>query len=513
MRKSLAIALLCAACLTAANTKKPKLVVAIAIDQFRYDYLTRFRSEYTSGFDRLLTQGAVFTDARYIQFPTVTAIGHSTFLSGATPSVSGIVGNEWYDRDEGKRVTAASDAATQLLGSPDPAAAGSSPRRMLVSTIGDELKMADGGKAKVIGISLKERAAILPAGHMADGAYWFDNPSRGFVSSTYYFPELPAWVREFNAARFGDKHLGETWLDHKMPADPAGFYGDSKKSPFTTSPFGNQIVELLAERALDAEQLGRHETTDLLAVSFSSNDLVGHEYGPYSPEVHDISIETDKVLEKLFLALDRQVGLQNILIVLTADHGVAPSAQESAGHHMPGGRMPEATPKAAIQNALVARFGEGNWILGMYDLFVYLDRSLMAARKLDPAEVDRVAAESLYQVDHVARVYTREQLSSGAVLGDEMSRRVMNGYNLRRGADLEILPEPYWTISDKEAAHATPYSYDNHVPVIFLGPQVRPGEYDGAIAINDIAPTLAAILHVETPSGSVGRVLTEMLGR
>ena len=513
MRKTLATTLLFAACLTAANAKKPKLIVAITIDQFRYDYLTRFGAEYTGGLARLLTEGAVFTDARYIHFPTVTAAGHSTFLSGATPSVSGIVGNEWYDRDEGKRVTAASDAATELLGGADPAATGASPRRMLVSTIGDEIKMADGGKAKVIGISLKERAAILPAGHMANGAYWFDNPSRGFVSSTYYFPELPGWVREFNAARLGDKHRGETWLDHKMPEDPAEYYGDSNKSPFTTSPFGNEIVELLTERALEAEQLGKHGTTDVLAVSFSSNDIVGHEYGPYSREVHDISLETDKMLEKLFLALDRQVGLKDVLIVLTADHGVAPTAQESEDHHMPGGRMPAATPKAAIQNALVARYGEGNWIVGMYDLFVYLNRDLMATKKLDPAEVDRVAAQGLYQVDHIARVYTREQLLSGGVLGDEMSRRVMNGYNLRRGADLEIMPEPYWTIGSNNATHATTYSYDNHVPVIFLGPGIRAGEYDGAIAVNDIAPTLAAILHVETPSGSVGRVLTEMLAR
>ena len=513
MRKILATAVLAAACLTAANTKKPKLVVAIVIDQFRYDYLTRFRAEYTGGLDRLLTQGAVFTDARYIHFPTVTSAGHATFLSGATPSVSGIAGNEWFDRDEGKRVTSVSDAATLLLGGVDPAAAGASPRRLLVGTIGDEIKMADGAKSKVIGISLKDRAAILPAGHMANGAFWFDSASHGFVSSTYYFPELPGWVSDFNAAHHGDQHRGETWLGHKMPEDLAGFYGDGTASPFAASPFGNEIVELLAERAIEAERLGRHETTDVLAISFSSNDVVGHEYGPYSPEVHDISLRTDKLLEKLFLAIGRQVGLEDTLIVLTADHGVAPTAQESEDRHMPGGRMPAATPRAAIQNALVTRFGEGNWILGMYDLCVYLNRDLMATKKLDPAEVDRVAAQGAYQVDHIARVYTREQLSTGGVVGDDMSRRVMNGYNLRRGADLEIMPEPYWTIGSANATHATTYSYDNHVPVIFLGPGIRAGEYDEPIAVNDIAATLAAVLHVETPSGSVGRALTEMLAR
>jgi hypothetical protein len=513
MRKTLACALLVAACLTAATPKKPKLIVAIVIDQFRYDYLTRFRAEYTGGFERLLTQGAVFTEARYIHFPTVTAVGHSTFLSGATPSVSGIVGNEWFDRDEGKKVTSVSDAATQLLGGIDPAATGCSPRRLLVSTLGDEIKMADGGKSKVIGISLKDRAAILPAGHMADGAFWFDLPSGGFVSSTYYFSVLPGWVKDLNDSHSWEKHRGETWLGHQLPEDRAEFYGDSIKSPFTTTPFGNEIVEILAERALTAEQLGHRDTTDVLAISFSSNDLVGHEYGPYSPEVHDITLQTDRLLEKLFSAIDRQVGLSNALIVLTADHGVAPTAQESEDHHMPGGRMSASTVKAAILNVLVPRFGAGAWISGAYDLSVYLNRDLMASKKLDPAEVDRVAAQGIYQVDHIARVYTREQLVSGNVLADDLSRQVMNGYNLRRGADLEIIPEPYWTVSSSNASHATTYSYDNHVPVIFLGAGIGPGEYEGPIAVNDIAPTLAAILHVETPSGSVGRVLTEMFSR
>jgi len=511
--RSILAGVLLASSLIAATPKKPKLIVTIVIDQFRYDYLTRFRSEYTGGIERLLTRGAVFTDARYIHFPTVTAVGHSTILTGATPSVSGIVGNDWFDRDEGKPVTSVADGATLLLGGVKPVLTGSSPRRLLVDTIGDEIKMADGGQAKVIGVSLKDRAAILPAGHMANAAYWFDNPSGNFVSSTYYLHDLPDWVKEFNASRRGDKYCGAAWLTHKMPATPKELYGNSIVSPFTTSPFANEVLEEFAERVLSAEALGTHDTTDVLTVSFSANDLVGHTYGTYSTEMHDITVRTDRLLGKLMAAAERQAGPNNTLIVLTGDHGVAPSAEEAKRNHMPGGRMAAGVLRAAVQNALTERFGEGAWISGLYEVAIYLNRDLITQKKLDPAEVDRVAAEALSRLPHIARVYTREQLAGGGVVNDEIGRRVENGYNLRRGADLEVLPDPYWVVGDITASHFTPYSYDNHVPVIFYGPGIAAGVYHQPIAVNDIAATLAVILSVETPAGSIGRALTEMFAQ
>jgi len=332
--KKILVSVLLAASLLSAVPKKPKLVLAIVIDQFRYDYLTRFRPEFHAGFDRLLTRGAVFTNANYIHFPTVTAIGHSTFLSGATPSYSGIVGNDWFDHEENKHVTSVSDGKTKLLGG---TGEGCSPRRMLVSTVGDELKMSNNSKSRVIGISLKDRAAILPAGHMANGAYWFDLKAQGFVSSTYYFQDLPGWVKDFNKGRPGDKYAGVKWLDHTLPTDIAKLYGDNTESPLEASPYGNELVEMLAERALAAEQLGTRDVTDVLAVSFSSNDKVGHNYGTFSPEEHDVTVQTDVILDRLLQAIDKQVGLDNVLVVLTGDHGVAPSAAEVAAHRMPGG--------------------------------------------------------------------------------------------------------------------------------------------------------------------------------
>jgi hypothetical protein len=503
MKRILAF-VLAAVSLLAAAPKKPKLVLAIVIDQFRYDYLTRFRSEYHSGFERLLTHGAVFTNARYIHFPTVTAVGHSTFMSGATPAISGIIANDWYDRDEGKTVTSVSDTNTKLLGGSGNSA-GSSPHRMLVDTVGDELKMADNGKSKVIGISLKDRAAILPSGHMANGAYWFDAKSGNFVSSTYYFADLPAWVKDFNGARPADQYHGAHWMSKVMPTEGAALY-----AAIDASPFANEMIERLAETAIQAEQLGQRDVTDLLAVSFSANDYVGHELGPDSPEVHDMSLQTDKVLEKLFKAIDEKLGLDNVIIVLTGDHGVDPLPEVNAQRKMPGGRLPLGIVSKTVQAALVKKYGEGAWIVSNAEHSIYLNLELIAQKNLSAVDVDRTAAEAATAIPHVFRVYTREQLING-VFPDEISRRVMNGYFPRRGADVEVLLDPYWIFTQTGATHGAAFGYDTHVPVIFMGPGIRGGRYSNAIAVNDVAPTLATMLDVETPSGSIGRVLTEML--
>ncbi len=484
------------------TAKKPKLVVAIAVDQFRYDYLTRFRKEYTAGFDRLLTKGAVFTTARYEQFPTVTAIGHSTFMSGATPSISGIVGNDWFDRDSGKQVTSVADENVKTLGGAGEG--GASPRRLLVSTLGDEMRIAD-GQARVIGVSLKDRSAILPAGHMANGAYWFDGKSGNFVSSSFYFPDLPGWVKDFNAGHPADKYAGSDWMGHKFGS------GEQLYAKVPASPWGNELIEAFAERAIQSEQLGQRAVTDLLTVSFSSNDYIGHELGPDSPEVRDISIRTDRVLGKLFGFLEQKVGMQNVLIVLTADHGVAPLPETSAQRKMPGGRMPPGIIQSTVQNALTQKYGAGKWISSPSEHSLYLNWELIKEKKLDRAEVDRVAADSLQSLPHIFRVYTRERLMNGGTLEDHVGRLVMNGFYVRRGADVYVLLEPYWLFSQKGTTHGTTFNYDTHVPVMFMGPGIKPGRYNQSIAINDIAPTLAVLLGVEMPSGSVGRVLTEIL--
>ena len=494
--------------------QRPKLVLLIAIDQFRYDYFPRFRTEYTGGLKLLLDRGANFVDAHLEHYPTVTAIGHSTMLTGATPATSGIVGNDWYDRATGKQVTSVADDSVQLLnGTPG---TGASPRRLLVSTLGDEMKRAGWAQPKVIGMSMKDRSAILPSGHMADAAYWYDSNTGGFLSSTYYFPKLPAWVSEFNAQNNGNAFADKQWqsaaqgrVERRLAREP----GKALYTDVNASPFGNDVLELFAERAIEAEKLGQRGTTDLLTISFSSNDSVGHSYGPDSPEAHQISMGVDRTLGRLFNYVEKRIGLGNVIVVMTADHGVAPVPEVLAEQRMPGGRINPPAPRSffdPIQQALEKRYGSGKWILNTAGSSPYFNYQLMAEKKLDPVEVQRVAAEAIAAAPHVARVYTREQLLTSRASVDKFDVRVLRGFNARRSGDLEVVLEPYWIRGATKATHGTPYNYDNHIPLVFMGPGIQPGRYYQAAALNDAAPTLAAMLDVEIPSGSVGRVLYEM---
>ncbi|MBI5085042.1 MAG: alkaline phosphatase family protein [Acidobacteria bacterium] len=502
MKRLVAAALCAASFLCAQNrpvtrpvaSQRPKLVVMIVVDQFRYDYLTRFRSEFSGGLKRLLDRGAVFTNAHYEHSPTVTAVGHSIVLSGAMPSSSGIVGNEWLDRATGKQVTSVTDDNVALLGLAGKK--GSSPTRLLVSTVGDELKMSGRAPAKVVGVSIKDRSAIMPAGRMADGAYWFDKPSGRFVSSTWYFKQFPEW-----AAKFNDRKIVEKFKDS------AGFDKTAEGKA------GNDIVELFAEAAIEGENLGGNGGTDLLSMSFSANDTVGHAKGPDSAEVHEITLHTDKVLARFFDFVDKRVGLSNALFVLTADHGVAPVPELMQSRRMPGGRMSDTVVFDAITKALNDRYGEAKWIVGKSGPSPYFDHKLIADSKLDLEEVQQTAAQAARNVPHIARVFTREELRRGLALNDRIGQRVQNGFFYPRASDLVIIPEPYWLFEKSGTSHGTPWNYDSHVPIVFLGAQVKPGRYHGAASVVDIAPTLSVILDVDLPSGASGRVLTEMLAQ
>jgi predicted AlkP superfamily pyrophosphatase or phosphodiesterase len=495
-----------------------RLVLFVMIDQFRYDYLTRFDSAYSGGLRRLLTDGAVFANAYLEHYPTVTAPGHATLTSGAMLSTSGIIGNDWFDRESGAQVTSVSDDGVKQLGGAAGAKGGASPHRLLVDNVADELKMAAraaGAPAtRVIGLSLKDRAAILPAGRGADGAYWLDTASGQFISSTYYFNDLPAWVKQFNDRKIADSYAAKPWTDlagasapRVLPAAPgADLYG-----AVFASPFGNDLLARFAEQAIESESLGQRDAAvDVLSVSFSSNDAVGHTFGPDSPEVRAVSIGVDRALGQLLAAVDRRVGLAHTLVVLSADHGVAPLPEVLEGLKLPGGRMAQEALFGPIQKALEARFGAGKWILSTAGSSPYLNYALMQEKGVDPAEARRVAAKAAEAVPHVARVYTRDQLLEGRVASDLFSQRVLRSFNPRRSGDLEILLDPFWIRQGAGTTHGSPYDYDAHVPLIFMGRGVRAGRYLQTVAFNDIAPTVAAWLQVTPPAGSVGRVLVEM---
>ena len=498
----------------AAPPPRPKLILAIVVDQFRYDYLVRFRSEYHAGFARLLEHGAVFSNAHHVSFPTVTAIGHSTFLSGATPSLSGIAGNEWYDRKLQRSVTSVSDDDTQLVGG-KPGAKGASPQKLLVSTIGDEMKMA-GIDCKVVGVSIKDRSAILPAGHMADGAYWFDEKADSWVTSSYYRSALPAWVADINAHKPAGKFHDSVWtpVDEGEQSKPFcamdGHNGLPACGSVEETPWGNEMIEDFAEHALTNEGMGKHGGTDLLTVSFSSNDYVGHKLGPDAPEVRDISIRTDRVLGKLLDFIDSEIGPGNTLVVLTADHGVSPLPEINEKRHMPGGRMSNAELLHPAEQALKARYGEGKWVEAMTTGSIYLNQSLIQEKKLNLAEVEETVAAALRDVPHVFRVYTGEAIASGRVPEDFVSSAVRNGYFRQRSPDVLFIVEPFYIFAAHGASHGTPFNYDTHVPILFMGPGIKAGRFYERVGVTDIAPTLSAVMNITSPSGAVGRVLSEI---
>ena len=530
--------------------RRPRLVLLIAVDQFRYDYLERFGDLFgAGGLRRMLRDGGSWAECNFDHVPTETAPGHATMMTGAWPAQTGIIANDWYDRAEGKRVNNVQDDSVRPLGGGDREAT-SSPRNLLASTLGDQLKMATAGRSRVVGVSVKNRGAILPAGRMADAAYWYSNQTGQFVSSTYYFERLPDWVARFNAARPADRFFGLKW-ERLLPAaeyerragpddtpwergaDKRSFVfphvidgglkepGPAFYSAIDYSPYSNELVLSFAEAALAAERLGEDADTDVLTVSFSANDIVGHRYGPYSQEVMDITLRVDGQIERLLKAVDARVGLSNTVVVFTADHGVAPSPEHAVAMRLPGGRVRVTDMLAAVRNRIRARYGKAgerdtteDYIQIYSNGHIYFNRAALDRDGVRQEEIERVAGEAALTVPGVSRYFTRTQLTAGAVpASDALARRVLNGYNPRRSGDVVVIQEAYKYLADYvvTANHGTAYRYDTHVPLVIMGGGVSPGRYLQPSSPADIAPTLARILNVEPPSNATGRVLTEAL--
>jgi hypothetical protein len=353
---------------------------------------------------------------------------------------------------------------------------------------------------------------------MADGAYWYDNDSNHWVTSSYYRAELPSWVERVNGEHLYQQFVGAVWRPFDNPSESAPAFcttvaGSSERycGNIEATPLGNEMIENFAEKAMEGENLGSHGGTDILAVSFSSNDYVGHAVGPDDPAVRDISIRTDRLLGKLLDYADMRLGSGNTLVVLTADHGVSPVPDVNQARKMPGGRLLDFRISQKIQDALTKHFGPGTWIAGGPAMMPYFNLKLISRLRLDPAKVESVAADAVLTEPGIARVFTRHDILSGSVQRDSIGDAVSLAFNGQRSGDLVILQDPYWVWESTGTGHGTPYDYDTHVPAIFFGPGIKPGVYPQKVAINDIAPTLATLLDVEAPSGSVGRILSEIL--
>jgi predicted AlkP superfamily pyrophosphatase or phosphodiesterase len=529
------------------SVPRPKLVVVIAIDQFRSDYLQRFQRYFTKGgFNLLLRRGASYTQAYYQHAVTQTCPGHAVILTGSHANVNGIVANAWYNASLRRAEYCAADSLTQLIGA---GTEGRSPRNLLDSTVGDELKRATAGRSRIITVAGKDRSAIMLGGHLADAAYWTEDTL--FVTSTYYMKELPAWVKDFNASGAVTRYRGATW-DRLLPPsayrivgaddvaaeeNPAGMgrtfphrLSAGRSSPenfisaFQTSPFENEVIVDFAMEAVARERLGQDEDPDLLAIGFSANDLIGHSYGPDSHEVMDVVLRTDRLLERFFDFLTRRVGLNNLVIVLTSDHGVSPLPElvRQRNPRAPAARIDPSIVAAAAEKALRARFGaprrpswldRPNWII--YDRWpwLYLNLPGLEDKKISIDEAEQIAQEAVERVPGVEQAITAGRLMQQRK--NVLHSRAELSFHPARSGSLYYVLAPYLLPGSKPEGtdHGSPWEYDTHVPLLWLGPSITPGAHEETVSVADIAPTLAALLGVEPPAGSQGRVLREMMNQ
>ena len=517
----------------------PKLVVLISVDQGRADYVDRFSDLYLppkkgntlGGYRWLSETGVRYLDAHHHHTPTFTAAGHAVLMTGSVPAIDGIVGNEWYDRAAGKMHYSTADETVKTVGGSMP---GQSARPLKVSTVGDELKMATNGRSKVVGISFKDRASILMAGHAADEVVWFDYDAGNFVTSTYFANSLPTWADAYNAGRDIDKYLGKSWT----PMLPEASYVNARNAPHEKGPkmfshtmgaekksanysaivasaFGQNAIFDLTDKAIDADKLGTHETPDVLVLNLASNDYVGHAWGPNSPEVMDISVVTDRLLSRLFNHLDRAVpgGIDNVAIVVTADHGVSPIPSEMADVYKIGAeRVSGGAITKAIDVALGKKYGEAKWTLDYNGSNVYLDRGIMDAKGLKHDEVERAAADAAMGVPGVFGAYTRTDILAGRLPDMPLSEWVTNALSPQVGGDVVIIDAPNRIETGATGTtHGSGWAYDTHVPILTHWGGQKPQKVGRRVYTHDIASTLSILLGIEYPSGNVGQPLYEAL--
>ena len=508
---------------------RPKLVLVLVIDQFRYDYLTRFRPYFVKGgFNRLLEGGAVFADCRYDYATTMTGPGHATLLTGAYPDAHGIIGNNWYDRQHQREVYCVEDLSTRLVENREKASAspGYSPRSLTASTLGDELRMATDFRSKVVSIALKDRAAVLMGGHDPSAAYWYDTGSGRFVTSTYYLPTLPAWADDFNQKSPISQYCGQKWqalaatpgAEGKVLSKFEPSQGETCPDPkflgwLDETPYMNQIELGFASAAVRNERLGQGPDTDILALSLSVNDYIGHEFGPYSKEVADTTLRTDRDLAGFFDDLDKLVGLDNVWIALSADHGVAPSPAFIQEHKLGLGMAQPAVIRNAAESALTQAFGPGPWIEDEDETYLYLNRETLRKRNVAETKAEEVAARAAASQADVAAAFTRTQFLTGSLPRSPLARKAANSFNPKRSGDVFLVFMPYAvpTSNPDGTTHGTPWNYDTQVPLIFWGSAFKPGFYANECQPTDLAATLAARLGLTQPSGARGTPLTMSL--
>lgn len=523
--------------------EKPKLVVGIVVDQMRQEYLYRFYSKLgQGGFKRMIQDGFMLKNAHYNYAPTVTGPGHASVYTGTTPAIHGIIGNEFYDKNSKTLVNCVEDSLYKPIGN-DAANGKISPARLISTTVTDELKLFTQKRAKVIGVSMKDRGAVLPAGHLADAAYWYDSKSGKFISSTYYMSKLPDWVVKFNAQNLADKYLSQDW----QPLLPIEQYTESgaDNSPYerkftgmehstfpyklaqlrskndnfallTSTPFSNDYLTQMAMTALLAEQMGKDEVTDFLCVSYSAPDAIGHAKGPNAVEVEDTYLRLDRNLEELLQKLDKEVGKGNYTVFLTADHAVADVPQYLKDNKIPAGYFGGGNLKSKLDEYLSTYYPNKSFIENISNQQIFLNHNAFQqdprASGMEMFLVTELIGKYLMTMAGVANYYTEALLRQGNFEEGGIRGSLIRGYHAKRSGDIIFLLEPGWIESStmQGTTHGSPYSYDTHVPILFYGYGIKKGSSVRYHRITDIAPTISALLKIKFPSGNTGQPVEEI---
>lgn len=528
-----------------ANTDlpRPKLVVGLVVDQMRWDYLYRFYSRYgAGGFKRLLNEGFTAENTIIDYVPTVTAAGHATVYTGTAPAIHGIAGNDFIIQATGKSMYCTADSTVQTVGSTSTAGK-MSPSNMFTTTVTDELKLATNFKSKVIGIALKDRGAILPAGHTANAAYWFDDRNGSWITSTYYMSALPIWVNDFNAKKLPETYLKQDWNTlypintySQSSADNSKYEGlfrgsEAPTFPIKTSaiynnnlglirttPYGNTLSIDFAKAAINAERLGQNGVTDFLALSLSSPDYVGHQFGVNAIEIEDLYLRLDKDLAAFFTFLDTKIGKGQYTVFLTADHGAAHNTAFLKDHNIPAGTWDDAQVIRGLNAQLLEKHKGERLVLSFSNYQVHLNNAVIKRLKLNEDAIKNDCVQYLQQQPAIAFVVDMQKAQTANIPAD-LRERIINGYNAERSGAIQIILKPGWFSGRTPAAGRTPTGtshgtwnpYDAHIPFVLMGWGIKHGSTTRETHMTDIAPTIAALLHIQAPNGTIGKPVGEAL--
>ena len=517
----------------------PKLVVGIVVDQMRNEFLLRYWNRFSGGgFRRLAGEGFYFRNTHFNYIPTYTGPGHASVYTGSTPRHHGIVGNDWYERTQEKMVYCAADQQMMPVGTGSDAGR-MSPHRLMASTVTDELKLATMKKGKVFAFALKDRGAVLPGGHMADGAFWLDEEQGRFVTSSFYTKQLPGWLEQFNNSKPVQAYLSSPWVtlyaldtytvslpDNNeyeslalksdrpvFPYDLPGFLKNNKLKTIRATPFGNSLTLDAALHCLTGEKLGKDEFTDFLSVSFSSTDIIGHAYGPRAIEVEDTYLRLDLEIERLLKTLDREVGKDNYVIFLTADHGVGEVPRHLSDEHIPAGYIYEKEVAKLVKEFCQKFYNDSSIVTAVINEQIYLDTDRMGAMRLDLGKTEEEICRMLGTVPGVAAAYGSSHLKLQGP-GRDLLQLLQNGYHGKRSGQIAYLCAPgFMDYSKRGSSHGSGYTYDTHVPLIFFGKGIPKGEDFSYVTVTQIAPTISELLRIGRPGACFSDPLNDRFRR